>query len=94
MTIAEIPSAEGRGIRKSSRVVMKAGMEANGQNVSPKFHRGWSIIPLHGNVSIPGPHEGWGQNTNPEYQLKPRVSASRVATSQLKEPRVRLIQGV
>ena len=46
------------------------------------------------NVSIPGPHEGWGQNTNPEYQLIHRVSASRVAMSQLKEPRVRLIQGV
>jgi len=46
------------------------------------------------NVSIPWPHEGWGQNTNPEYQLKPWVSASRVATSQLKEPRVRLIHGV
>ena len=27
-----------------------------------------------GNVSIPGPHEGWGQNTNPEYQLQRRVS--------------------
>ena len=25
-------------------------------------------------VSIPGPHEGWGQNTNPKYQLQPRVS--------------------
>ena len=36
-------------------------------------------------VSIPGPTEGRRWNPNPEYQL-----ASRVATSQLKEPRVQL----
>ena len=43
----------------------------------------WSIYASHTTfpsnfgvsiVSIPGPHEGWGQNTNPEYQLQPRVS--------------------
>ena len=45
-------------------------------------------------ISIPGPHVGRGQNTNPEYQLKPLVSASQVVTSQLKEPRMRLVQGV
>ena len=42
----EIPSAEGRGIRKSSRVVMRAGMEAEGQNVSPNDHEGGFSIPL------------------------------------------------
>ena len=42
----EIPWAEGRGIRKSSRVVMRAGMEAEGRNVSPDDHEGGFSIPL------------------------------------------------
>ena len=46
--IVEIPSAEGRGIRKFSRVVMRAGMEAEGRNVSPNDHEGQFSIPLAG----------------------------------------------
>ena len=42
----EIPSAEGRGIRKSSRVVMRAGVKAEGRNVSPNDHEGGFSIPL------------------------------------------------
>ena len=44
--IVEIPSAEGCGIRKFSRVVMRAGMEAKGHNVSLNDHEGGSSIPL------------------------------------------------
>ena len=44
--IVEIPSAEGRGIRKFSRVVMRAGMEAEGRNVSPNDHEEEFSIPL------------------------------------------------
>ena len=44
--IVEIPSAEGRGIRKSSRLDMRAGVEAEGRNVSLNDYKGGFSIPL------------------------------------------------
>ena len=44
--IAENPWAEGCGIGESSLVVMRAGMEGKGQNVSLNDHEGGFSIPM------------------------------------------------